>query len=187
MGRLAYIHNAAHVVTGALPPGTLTFDMPAGYYVTAYLLDGDPDQSNASKLTIAWANTFAADIQVIESYLADTVRIAGIRTLKDLPYPVDGKWVCLATSTTVQDPITVFENCTRQNTAQYEALGELSSEKAEIAQGSAIEAHKLANAAAEGAEHALSMNRFLPGWVPWVAGGAVAVGAIWGLARLIRG
>lgn len=186
MGRLAQVRNNI-ASTGALPPGTLTFNMPAGYYVVAYLLAADPDQSNASRLTIAWAETFKTDIAVIASYLTDNVRIAGIQTLKELPYPVDGKWVCLATSTTVQEPIEVFQNCTRQNTAQYEALGELSSEKAEIAQGSAVEAHKLANAAAEGAEHALSMNSILPGWVPWVAGGAVAVGAIWGLARLIRG
>lgn len=186
MGRLAQIRENA-AITGALPPGTATFDMPAGYYVTAYLLASDPDQSNASRLTIAWAETFKDDIEVIASYLSETVRIAGFRTLRDLPYPIDGKWVCLATSTTVQDPIDVFEKCTRQNTAQYEALGELSSEKAEIAQGSATEAHKLANAAAEGAEHALSMNRFVPGWVPWIAGGAVAVAGVWGLVRLFRG
>ena len=186
MGLLAVRHSDI-VRTGELPPGTATFVLKPGYYNVAYIVDGDPEQSEASKLTIAWANTYKDDIEVVSSYLGGTARFAGIRTKRELPYPVNGKWLCLATSSTVQDPITGYENCTRIDTAQYETMGELASQKADIAQGGVTETHKLANAAAVAAGEALSEDSWIPKWVPWIAGGAVVVGGIWGLARLVRG
>lgn len=157
-----------------------------GYYVTSYLTADDPEQSTASKLTIQWLEAHADDgtYQVIQVVAAENARVGSIRVLRDVEdYPLNGTLLYITSAQGAQDPVAVWQADNRQNTAQQVELQRLASEKADIAHKEAQVGGALAGAAAGAAAEAL---RDAPNWVPWVAGGAVAVGGIWGLAKLLR-
>lgn len=132
-----------------MPELPLFFDLPAGTYVVGYTTDKDPEQSSSSMATIAWVNTFKANIQVIKAVQAGFATVASFKLSKGVPYPTEGQPLYLANATTAQDPVAVWQAGVATNTAQHVALGQIASQKADIAAKTGQVAGKLASETAK--------------------------------------